>query len=106
MTSEKIQPWKAHWVPSRRRDDIVEYGAEKGTEIIMDGAGGGAVEAPEPEEVPVPQPSTAINPFQSSYSGRIGNTFGRPEVEKTSKIHTEPQPSFFITSVAPQAQGY
>jgi len=57
MAPEKIQPWKAHWVPSRQRDDIVEYGAEKGTEIIMDGGGGGAVAAPDPERVPIPQPA-------------------------------------------------
>jgi hypothetical protein len=71
MTSEKIQPWKAHWVPCRQIDDIVEYGAEKGTEIIMDGGGGGAV-VDETEDNP--EPADRANSYQRDPACRVIKT--------------------------------
>lgn len=41
MSNEKIQPWKAHWVPQAGNPAIVSYQERAGAEIIADGGSAG-----------------------------------------------------------------
>lgn len=50
MSCEKIQPWKAHFVPQTGNPDVVSYQEKKGQEIIADGGSAG----PAVEEGAVP----------------------------------------------------
>lgn len=41
MAGEKIQPWKAHYVPEAGNPGVVSYQEKKGAEIIADGGSAG-----------------------------------------------------------------
>ena len=85
MTAEKIQPWKAFWVPTKQVDLTVEYGAQKGAEIIMDGGGGAAAEPRDPERAVGPEPITGIVSFKGQKEAVVKSIRRRGE-EKTAEI--------------------
>jgi hypothetical protein len=41
MACEKIQPWRADYVPESGNPDVVSYQEKKGAEIIADGGSAG-----------------------------------------------------------------
>jgi hypothetical protein len=36
-TTEKIQPWKAHWPAPAKQESGIEYGVQKGQVVVVDG---------------------------------------------------------------------
>lgn len=69
MSCEKVQPWKAHFVPQAGNPEVVSYQEAKGQQIIADGGSAGpAVE----EGAPVPQASREENRL-CPHLGRITN---------------------------------
>lgn len=78
MALEKIQPWKFGWVRKPWiEDSSVEYGAKKGMEIIMDGAGG---DSPPPPKSPTTGTiQTDGQDYSSKLSSNPGSKHDEPE---------------------------